>query len=111
MLSNFEEKSWLICSVFAVAFVQVGSVRVPKNESRSADFVLGYWQAGVFATGDRQLSWTFPDSISIKWTRCLDKSTVSFIYYPMAVLIFEAFPNFDVDLVILTILLTSWRYD
>ena len=92
---------------FCSRFCTSRKCRVPKNESRSADFVLGYWQAWVFTTGDRKLSWTFPDSISIKWTRCLNKSTVSFIYYPMVVLIFEAFSNFDVDLVILTILLTS----
>ena len=108
-LCNFEERSRLIYSVFAADFVQVGSVRVPKNDLNQ-DLLIFFSDNGnrwVFVTGDRQLCWTFPDSISIKWTRCLNKSTVSFIYYPMTVLTFEAFPNFDVDLVILMILLTS----
>ena len=107
-LCNFEERLRLICSVFAADFVQVASVRVPKNDlNQDLIFFSDNGNRWVFVTGDRQLSWTFPDSISIKWTRCLNKSTVSFIYYPMTVLTFEAFPNFDVDLVILMILLTS----
>ena len=85
----------------------VGSLRVPKNDLNQ-DLLILFSDNGkrwVFVTGDRQLNWTFPDSISIKWTRCLNKSTVSFIYYPMTVLTFEAFTNFDVDQVILMILL------
>ena len=99
----------LICSVFAADFVQVASVSVPKNDLNQ-DQLIFFSDNGkrwVFGTGDRQLSCTFPDYIYIKWTRCLNKSTVSFICYPMTVQIFEAFRNFDVDLVILMILLTS----
>ena len=76
----------------------VGSLRVPKNDLNQ-DLLILFSDNGkrwVFVTGD---------SISIKWTRCLNKSTVSFIYYPMTVLTFEAFTNFDVDQVILMILL------
>ena len=99
----------MICSVFAADFVQVGSVRAPKNDLNQ-DLLILFSVNGkrwAFVTGDRQLSWTFPDSISIKWTRCLNKSTVSFIYYPMTVLAFEAFPNFNADLVILMVLLNT----
>ena len=81
---NFEERSRLICSVFAADFVQVESVRVPKNYLNQ-DLLILFADNGerwVFATGDRQLSWPFPDSISVKWTRCPKKSTITLFITP-----------------------------
>ena len=57
-LCNFEERSRLICSVFAADFVQVGSVRVPENDLNQ-DLLILFADNGerwVYGTGYRQLN-------------------------------------------------------